>query len=221
MQAVAATTRERIRIVLVDDHTIVRRGLKSLLVLEADIEVVGEAHDPTEALSIIDKVRPDIVLLDLKLGGPGSNEGLEVCKTVVSSYPESRVIILTAFLSRQLLLEAVKSGASGYVQKEVDTVDLLKIVRAVSNGEAGFDNQAMRMLMGSVSGSAGPFDTPFSDRELEIIRLLAQGLTNAEIARRSFLSESTIKYHLRNISEKLGVHRRAEIIFSATKLGIL
>ncbi len=215
------TTRERIRTVLVDDHTIVRRGLKSLLMLEADIEVVGEARDSSEALSVIGTVRPDIVLLDLKLGDAGSNEGLEVCKRVVSSYPESRVIILTAFLSRQLLLEAVKSGASGYVQKEVDTVDLLKIVRAVSSGEAGFDNQAMRMLMGSVGGSAGPFDTPFNDRELEILRLLAQGLTNAEIARHSFLSESTIKYHLRNIGEKLGVHRRAEIIFSATKLGIL
>ncbi|MHB8190509.1 MAG: response regulator [Ferrimicrobium sp.] len=210
-----------IRVVLVDDHAIVRRGLRAVLELEPDIVVAGEASRPTEALAVIADINPDIVLLDLKLGASASNEGFNLCREIVASYPAARVIIFTAFLNRQLLLEAIKLGASGYVQKEVDAIDLLKIVRAVHAGDVGFDNQAVSLLVGSVGSGVEDGATSLSEREIEIVRLVAQGLTNAEIAKRCFLSESTVKYHLRRISRKLGVTHRAEVVFVVTRLGLV
>lgn len=212
---------EPIRIVLVDDHAIVRRGLVSVLEFETDIKVVGEASNCVEALEVVAYTHPDIVLLDMKLSNAASDEGLRLCREILNSCLSSHVIILTAFLNYQLLLEAVKCGASGYVQKDVDTIELLKIVRSVYAGETGFDQEAMKLLVGSVCGGIGQSEIALTTREIEIVRLLARGFTNAEIAHQSFLSESTVKYHFRNISRKLGVHRRAEIIFAATKFGFL
>ncbi len=217
----STTTSTLIRVVLVDDHTIVRRGLQSVLELEPDIRVVGEAGDEKGALEVVAETSPDIVLLDLKMGATASNGGLDVCRGIVSSLPTARVIIFTAFLNRQLLLEAVKLGASGYVQKEVDTVDLLRIIRAVHIGEAGFDSQAVGLLVGSVGNGIREAEKSLNDREIEILRFIARGFTNAEIARRSYISESTVKYHLRSISRKLGVSHRAEMVFVASRLGFV
>jgi DNA-binding NarL/FixJ family response regulator len=215
------TPLDPIRVVMIDDHAIVRRGLQAVLELEPDIMVAGQASNPTEALAVVADVNPDIVLLDLKLGASKPDEGFKVCREIVASKSTARVIIFTAFLNRQLLLEAIKLGASGYVQKEVDAGDLLKIVRAVHAGEVGFDNQAVSLLVGSVGSGAEDGTASLSERETEIVRLVAQGLTNVEIAKQCFLSESTVKYHLRRINHNLGVTHRAEMVFVVTRLGLI
>ena len=209
------------RVVIVDDHAIVRRGVQAVLELESDIVVVGEASHQREAVDVIADAVPDIVLLDLKLGGTDSNEGFSLCHDIVSAFPTTNVVIFSAFLDRRLLLEAIRLGARGYVQKDVYVDELLRIVRAVHAGEVGYDNQAVGLLVGSVG--AGIEDEPpsLSEREIEIIRLVAQGFSNPEIGEQCFLSESTVKYYLRRIGRKLGVTHRAEIVFAATRLGLV
>lgn len=210
----------RIRIVLVDDHSIVRRGLRSVLELEADVDVVGEAGDSLTARDVIRRCNPEIVLMDLKLSSQGPSEGLDLCSEVVVEQPNSRVVIFTAFMSYQLVLEAVKRGASGYALKDVDLIDLLRIVRAVHEGRPGFDSRAIEFIVGSVNDSGLNGLPVLNNREREVIGLVAKGLTNAQIGHQLFLSESTIKYHLRSINRKLGVNRRAEVAYLAATLGL-
>jgi len=201
---------DRIRLVIVDDHTIVREGLRSILELESDITVVGHAADPSQALSTIATTRPDVVLLDLKLSAAGPVAGLELCKGIVERHPFVAVIVLTTFHDQNLVLEALRRGAKGYVLKDVDVVDLLKIIRRVHGGS---------LMVQSLSEQDGqPRLTP---RELEIVRLLARGLTNREIGRAALISDSTVKFHVRGIMRKLAVHHRTEVVYAATQLGIL
>ncbi|MGH3757817.1 response regulator transcription factor [Actinophytocola sp.] len=201
---------DRIRVVIVDDHTIVREGLRSILELESDIAVVGHAARPAEALTTIAATRPDVVLLDLKLSEAGPATGLELCGDIVARHPKVGVIVLTTFHDQTLVLDALRRGAKGYVLKDVDVVDLLKIIRKVRDGS---------LMVHSLSEQDGqPRLTP---RELEIVRLLARGLTNREIGKAALISDSTVKFHVRGIMRKLAVHHRAEVVYAATKLGIL
>jgi DNA-binding NarL/FixJ family response regulator len=196
--------------VIVDDHTIVREGLRSILELEADIAVVGHAGRPAEALATVAATRPDVVLLDLKLSDAGPASGLDLCEEITAAHPRVGVIVLTTFHDQSLVLDALRRGAKGYVLKDVDAVDLCKIIRKVRGGS---------LMVQSVSeGDGAPRLTP---RELEIVRLLARGLTNREIGRAALISDSTVKFHVRGIMRKLSVHHRAEVVYAATKLGIL
>jgi DNA-binding NarL/FixJ family response regulator len=217
-QEIGSTT--PIRVVIIDDHTIVREGLRSILELERDIAVVGHASRPAEAMDTVSARRPDVVLLDLKLNEDGPASGLGLCSDIVGRFPDIGVVVLTTFHDQTLVLDALRRGAKGYVLKDVDVVDLVKIIRAVRRGESGFDTRSASLVVRSLSqqDTAGP---KLTKREVEIIRLLAQGLTNAEIGRAALISESTVKFHLRSVMGKLAVHHRAEVVYAAAKLGLL
>jgi two-component system, NarL family, response regulator DevR len=209
------------RVLLVDDHAIVRHGLRSILELESDIAVVAEAGGRSDALQALDRVQPDIVLLDLKLSSDHDTEGLELCSEILEHRPESRVVILSTFLNEDLLNQALRRGAKAYVLKDVDVVELVRIIRAVSRGGSAFDGRSAALVRALVAGEHAPSEPAFTDREREVTRLLARGLTNAEIGRRIFVSESTAKFHVRNVMRKLGVHSRAEVAYAAGKRGLL
>ncbi|MGH2882079.1 MAG: response regulator [Solirubrobacteraceae bacterium] len=209
------------RVLLVDDHAIVRRGLRSILELESDISVVAEASGRNDALAAIDRAQPDIVLLDLKLSSDHDAEGLELCTEILERRPDSNVVILSTFLNEDLLNQALRRGAKAYVLKEVDVVELVRIIRAVSRGGTAFDGRSAALVRALVAGEGATAEPVFTDREREVTRLLARGLTNREIGGRIFVSESTAKFHVRNVMRKLGVHSRAEVAYAAGKRGLL
>jgi len=200
---------ERIRLVIVDDHTIVREGLRSILELEPDIAVVGHAESPAEALATVEVTHPEVVLLDLKLDEDGPVTGLTLCGDLVARHPSVGVVVLTTFHDQTLVMEALRRGAKGYVLKDVDVVALLNIIRGVHAG---------KLMVHAASEQDSP---RLTRRELEIVRLLARGLTNREIGKAALISDSTVKFHVRGIMRKLAVHHRAEVVYAATKLGIL
>jgi two-component system, NarL family, response regulator DevR len=209
------------RVMLVDDHAIVRRGLRSILELESDISVVAEAGGWTEALAALDRSRPDVIVLDLKLSSEHDTEGLDLCSEIVRRRPQSNVVILSTFLNERLLNQSLRRGAKAYVLKEVDVVELVRIIRRVSQGESGFDGRSAEMMRALVAGEGAGAESDFTEREREVVALVSCGLTNAEIGRRIFVSESTAKFHVRNVMRKLDVHSRAEVAYAAGKRGLL
>ncbi len=212
-----------IRLMIVDDHSIVRHGLRSILELEQGIEVVGEADSGRVALGMLDSVMPDIVLLDLSLGERGTAEGIDVCQMITAGYPQTGVIVLTTFLEERLVLQAIRSGARGYVLKDVDAIDLVKIVRAVNRGESALDTRSAALVMRNVlSGeNVGQPALEFTEREMEIMHLLRQGYSNRQIGDHIAISASTVKFHIRKIMRKLDVNHRTEIVYTAGKLGLI
>lgn len=209
------------RVLLVDDHVIVRRGLASILELEPDITVVAEAGNRDEALEALERAEPDVVLLDLKLSADQDAEGLEVCSEILERRPATHVVILSTFLDESLLNQSLRRGARAYVLKEVDVIELVRIIRAVSRGGSGFDQRSAAMVRALAAGEHPPAAPAFTDREREVTRLVASGLTNREIGRRIFVSESTAKFHVRNVMRKLQVHSRAEVAYAAGRRGLL
>lgn len=207
------------RVLLVDDHAIVRRGLRSILELEPDISVVAEADGRTAALRALEEVEPDVILLDLKLSRDHDTEGLDLCTEILARRAESRVVILSTFLNESLLHQSLRCGARAYVLKEVDVVELVRIIRAVSRGESGFDSRSAALIRSLVThgNDAGDAEPEFTERERQVIGLLAAGLTNREIGSKLYVSESTAKFHVHNVMRKLGVRRRAEVAYAAGK----
>ena len=209
-----------VRILLVDDHTIVRQGVRSILELEPDFSVVGEAATPSEALAQAARLRPDVVLLDLKLSDAAPAEGLDVCAALRGQPPTAAVVVLTTFLDEQLLVGALRRGASGYALKDVDGVELARIIRAVHRGESAFDSRSAELAVRALTGRV-PATTVLSERELAVVRPVARGATNPQVARALYLSESTVKYHLRTAMRKLDARDRTELVFKASSLGLL
>ena len=210
-----------IRILIVDDHTIVRQGLRSILELEPDFTVVGEAADAAAAIADTARLRPDVVLLDLKLSDCAPAEGLDVCATLRDQQPAVRIVVLTTFLDQKLLVGALQRGASGYVLKDVDAVELARIIRTVHRGESGFDGRSARLVVRSLTGQPAAPARLLSERELEVVRLVARGATNVQAARDLFVSESTVKYHLRLAMRKIGAKDRTELVYRAGAQGLL
>jgi two-component system, NarL family, response regulator DevR len=211
-----------VRILIVDDHTIVRQGLRLILDLEPDFTVVGEAADPAQAVAETGRLRPDVVLLDLKLSDSAPAEGLDVCQLLRDRHPQVSIVVLTTFLDSKLLLGALQRGASGYVLKDVDTVELARIIRAVHRGQSGFDGRSANLVVRSLTGQPGaPAAGPLDDRELEVVRLVARGATNPQVARDLYVSESTVKHHLRTAMRKLGAKDRTELVYRASTQGLL
>ncbi|KWX01156.1 DNA-binding response regulator [Carbonactinospora thermoautotrophica] len=212
-----------IRIVLVDDHAIVRQGLRTILSREPGLAVVGEAAAADVALALIDETRPDIVLLDLKLSTSSDSEGLTLCSQITTRYPEIKVLVLTTFLDEWLVMESIKQGAKGYVVKDVDAIELVRAIRAVQRGESAFDAHSAAMLVRSLNGNQGADDVirQITPREREVLALLARGMSNVAIGKELFISETTVKFHVSNVMRKLGVTRRAEAVYAASKIGLI
>ena len=209
------------RIVLVDDHSIMRQGLRAVLEREDDLRVVGEAGTPADAVAAVAASRPHVVLLDLKLTAGPQTDGLDVCRRLCAAHPGIGVLVLTTFAEDRLVVEAVQAGARGYVVKDVDTTELVRAIRAVSRGESAFDARSASAMVRSLSGGGLPERERLTERELDVLRLLARGLSNRAIGAELFISETTVKFHVGNLMRKLMVSRRAEAVYAATKLGLL
>lgn len=216
---------EPIRLVVVDDHAIVRQGLRSILERESDISVVGEASTAVEALDLVARTRPHIVLLDLKLSAESDVAGLALCGQLTERAPAPGVLVVTTFLDQRLVLEAIQQGARGYVLKDVDAVALVAAIRAVRRGESAFDSHSAAMVVRSLSGgggtSSGPDGRDLTAREREVLALLARGLSNEAIGRELYISATTAKFHVGNVMRKLAVSRRAEAVYAGSKLGLI
>lgn len=210
-----------VRILVVDDHTIVRQGLRSILDLEPDFTVVGEAASAEQAIEQTALLHPDVVLLDLMLSDRAPAEGLDVCAALRERHDDVSVVVLTTFLDERLLLGALRRGANGYALKDVDAVELARIIRSVHGGQSAFDPRSAKLVVHSLTSQPEPPAGVLSDRELEVIRLVAQGATNQRVARELFVSESTVKYHLRTAMRKLGASDRTELVYRASARGLL
>ncbi|MET8896192.1 MadR family response regulator transcription factor [Streptomyces albogriseolus] len=208
-----------LRIVLVDDHAIVRHGLRSILERESDLEVVGEASAAAEAAAVVERTRPAIVLLDLKLSTAADTEGLDLCARLTQRHPDLAVLVLTTFLDDALVVQAIHHGARGYVVKDVDTTELLRSIRAVARNESAFDSHAAGAMVRSMR--VQPDRPRFTGRELGVLQLLARGLSNREIGAELYISETTVKFHVRNIMRKTDAGSRAEVVYEASKLGVI
>jgi DNA-binding NarL/FixJ family response regulator len=213
-----------IRIVIADDHPIFRDGLRKLLSLEEDFEVVGEAKDGTEVLDLMREKDPNVLLLDLRMPGM---DGLSVLQSLKSSGCRSKIIILTASEDKNEFVQAMKLGCSGIVLKQTATELLYKSIRKVNSGEIWLDSHTTAAVMRQFAspGRVGASDrkgrerSPLSQREREIVALVAQGFKNKEIAEKIFISEQTVKNHLHNIFDKLGVSDRLELALYAIHKG--
>ena len=216
-----------IRVVIADDHPIVRDGLRKLLSLESDIEVVGEAADGREVLDVIQNVQPDVLLLDLRMP---NMDGLSALQALQQSNKRTRVIILTASEDKNEFVQAMKLGCSGIVLKQTAPDLIVKSIRKVHSGEIWLDSHTTAAVMrqfsigvepgSGVGGKSGRERSPLSTREREIVALVAQGYKNKEMAEKMFISEQTVKNHLHNIFDKLGVSDRLELALYAIHKGL-
>jgi two-component system response regulator DevR len=206
-----------VRVVLVDDHRIVRQGLRSILDPDPRFEVVGEASNGADALRIVVEQRPDIVLLDLKLPGMG---GVELCQRMVQISPKMAVLILTAFIDRNLVDACLRAGARGYLLKDAENLHLREQLLAVAQGHAALDPRAADVLTDYIHQYDPPPEV-LTLREMEILRLIAQGLTNKEIGSRLHLSENTVKGYVKDILAKMDVRNRIEAVLRAKERGLL
>ncbi|MFF2083587.1 response regulator [Nocardia sp. NPDC058176] len=203
---------------LVDDHEIVRRGVGDLISFESDLEVIGEAGTYAEAMARIPALRPDVVVLDVRL--PDGN-GIELCRELLSAEPGLRCLILTSFTDEQAMLNAILAGAAGYVVKDIKSLELITAVREVGAGRSMLDNRAAAALMAKLRSEAeaetGPLST-LTPQERTLLALLGEGLTNRQIAARMFLAEKTVKNYVSRLLTKLGVERRTQAAVLASKL---
>ncbi len=207
-----------VRIVLIDDHAILRQGRRSLLEREHDLQVVGEASSAGEALAVVERTRPSIALLDMKLSPASDHDGLGLCARLGKRYPGLRVLVLSAFVDDALVVSAIQHGACGYVVKDVDAVELVRAIRLVARTGSAFDSRSAAAMMRSIHAPQAP--SPLTNRELTVLRLVARGLSNRGIGARLYLSETTVKFHVRNIMRKLDATSRAEAVYQATKTGV-
>ena len=208
---------ETIRVFLVDDHEVVRRGVTALLEAESDIAVVGEAGTAEQSLARVAAVRPDVAVLDVRLP---DGSGVEVCREIRSRHPEVACLMLTSFADDEALLHAVMAGAAGYVLKQIHGSDLVGAVRTVASGASLLDPRSTARLLERMRGEsrrADPLEA-LTAQERQIVELIGDGLTNREIGKRLYLAEKTIKNHVSNLLAKLGMKRRTQVAVLATEL---
>ncbi len=204
-----------IRLMLVDDHPVVRDGLHGVFAADEDFEVVAEAGDGQEALARAARVEVDVVLLDLRMPRMG---GVETIRALATQAPDVRVLVLTTFDTDRDVLPAIEAGATGYLLKDASAAELKSAVRAAYAGQPVLAPSVAGRLIGQVR--RGP-DSALSPREVEVLRLVAAGTTNRETARRLLISEATVKTHLLHLYEKLGVNDRAAAVSEAYQRGLL
>jgi NarL family two-component system response regulator LiaR len=213
----------KLRVVIVDDHQVVRQGLRTFLELYDDIEVVGEAADGAECLDVAQRERPDVVLMDLVMPGM---DGITATRELAARASGARVIALTSFAEDDQVFPAIQAGASSYLLKDVSPDDLVDAIRAACRGEPRLHPDVARKLMEAMraeprAARAEPAPDRLSERELEVVRLVAQGLSNREIAGRLVISEKTVKTHLTHILGKLDLQDRTQLAIYAFRAGLV
>ncbi|MEV6291413.1 response regulator transcription factor [Streptomyces sp. NPDC051896] len=209
-----------IRVFLLDDHEVVRRGVRDLLNDEPDIEVIGEAGTVEQALVRVPALRPQVAVLDVRLP---DGDGVTVCRELRSRMPELACLMLTSFDDEEALLDSIMAGASGYVLKQIQGSDLVSAVRTVAAGQSLLDASATTRLMARLRGDQQEEQQPdglqgLTEREREILALIGEGLTNRQIGQRLYLAEKTVKNHISRLLAKLGVERRIQAAVIATQV---
>jgi DNA-binding NarL/FixJ family response regulator len=209
------------QVVICDDQALIRDGLEMLLRLERDIEVVGLAQDGAEAVDLVAEHRPDLVLMDLKM--PGMN-GIEATRRIRAHYPEVKVLVLTTYDDDEWLFDALRAGAAGYLLKDTGRSEVVKAIRGTVEGQAFVDPAVAGKLLSRVTSTqtrpASLLTEKLTERELDVLRLLAQGMTNADIAARLYLSEGTVRNHVSAILGKLDVADRTQAAVLALQHGL-
>jgi len=212
----------RTRIMVVDDHEVVRSGLKAILEPEEDLEVVGEASSAREAVQKVPRLDPHVVLMDVRMG---EMSGIEACRLIKSAHPQVNMLMLTSFSEEEAVTAAIMAGASAYILKNVGRADLIKTIRAVAAGQNLLDPSVTKRVMEKLAQLAAKEEERvvevISEREKEVLTLVARGLTNKEIAKNLIITENTARNHVSRILDKLGLTRRSEAAVFAAEHGLL
>ena len=212
-----------IRLLLVDDQQLMRDGLRLLLEMEPDMQVVSDAEDGQEALAAYQRTLPDVVLMDIRMPGM---DGVEATQRILARWPDARIIILTTFDDDEYVFEGLRAGARGYLLKAVSGDELARAIRTVAAGGALIDPSVTRKVLEAFSrlprtASPAPLAEPLTEREMEVLRWMAEGLSNREIAQRLFLAEGTVKNYVSSILAKLDARDRTQAALRARELGLL
>ena len=213
--------KKQIRLLIADDHHIVRKGIKVLLATEKDMQVVGEAENGAEAVEKAAALDPDVILMDIVMPGM---DGIEATRRITSAKPASRILVLTSFAADDKVFPAVKAGALGYLLKDSTPEQLLEAIRQVYRGEPSLEPSIARKVLQELSnpgGAAGKQTSdPLTEREMEVLRLIAQGMSNKEIAAKIFVAEWTVRSHVSNILGKLHLASRTQAALYALRAGL-
>lgn len=211
-----------IKVLVVDDQTLVRSGISQILAHDPDIDVVGDAADGSQAVEKTKRLRPDVILMDIRMPGM---DGLEATRRITSEHAETKVIVLTTFELDEYVFAAVRAGASGFLLKDIDPDSLREAVKVVADGEALLSPSVTRRLIAEFAQSTGDLDqTPIeqlTEREREVLALVGRGRSNEDIAEELFISASTAKTHVNRAMMKLGVHDRAQLVVLAFETGLI
>jgi DNA-binding NarL/FixJ family response regulator len=212
-----------VRVAIADDQALVRSGFRLILEARADLEVVGEAEDGLRAVALVEELAPDVILLDIRMP---NLDGIEATRQIVASGSDTRILVLTTFNLDEYVYEAVRAGASGFLLKDVRPAELVDAIRVVANGNALLAPTALERLLARFSVAETARDGTaatdlLTDREAEILRLIASGLSNAEIAASLVVSETTVKTHVSNLLRKLGVRDRVQAVIAAYDAGVV
>lgn len=212
-----------LRVVLADDHAVVREGTRQLLEREPDISVVGEASDGAEAIRLVEQLRPDVVVMDVRMPQMG---GIEATRTIKERFPSIEVLVMTAFEDDEFVFTLLEAGASGYLLKTAPVKELVKAIHEVADGQSALDPIIARKVVRQLSGGPARQKVqneyePLTEREQEVLDLLAEGKTNKEIAESLIISDRTVQTHLSNIFSKMGVGSRTEAVLEAIRRGWL
>ena len=208
-----------IRVLVTDDHAIVRKGIRALLATEPDIEVVGEARDGRDAITESQRLRPDVILMDLVMPGM---DGLEAIRHIVDRQPEVRILVLTSFDGDDKVFPAIRAGALGYLLKDSGPEELVKAIHQVYRGESSLHPNVARKLLRELAHPSAqePGAQPLTDRELEVLKLVARGQSNREIAQQLAISEATVRTHVSRILTKVGLSSRTQAALYALQKGL-
>ena len=209
-----------VRVLVVDDQTLFRTGLTSLLADDERVEVVGQAVDGADAVKLATKLKPDVVLMDIKMPNV---DGIEATRTIMETVPGVRILILTTFETDSQVIQALKAGASGYVLKDSSAAAIVSSIVAVMSGERVMASAVANRVLDMLTGSTTPkeFYDGLTNREIEILKLLANGMANKQIAYRLKISEKTVRNHVSNTYEKLGIYDRSQAVLYAVKKGLV
>jgi NarL family two-component system response regulator LiaR len=213
-------TQAPIRVLIVDDHTIVRKGIRALLAEIEGIEVVGEADNGQEAVTQAETLHPDVILMDLAMP---KMDGIEATRQIKASQPESRILVMTSFAADDKVFPAIKAGALGYLLKESAPEDLVQAIRQIHRGESSLHPTIARKVLQEITHPSDrpPTPNPLTEREAEVLRLVAQGLSNQDIARKLNISDPTVRTHVSNIMSKLHLATRIQAALYALREGLV